>query len=661
MLSSHSISPSHRRPRSRRPLAVRIPGERTVVADYGFERSRGAPRAPATARCASGSSARSRGTKACTCCSTLCGACPPARSRAGGGRLRRLSLITWRSLRRLADRPAGHVHGPVRTRDAAAMYAELDVVVVPSLWPENSPLVIHEAFMTGVPVVAARTGGIPALVRDERLRPAFRSRGPDTLTDALTRLLEEPALHGGSRGRVPAGTFDRAGCDEWDARYRRVIDLRGPASRVIPPRISIVLPTRNGMATLPAVFEAVRAQETAFTFEIRRHRLRIDRRHARVPAAPRRSHVDDPAGPLRSRADTECRDGGGAGRARRSARAGRRARRAHVADGARCPTRADPQFAGTFARQLPRPEASAITRRYLANWVTGGEARRTVSLTSDELDQLAPLQRLDRCAFDHVCAAIRRAVWLRHPYRPTPIGEDVEWAREVLLAGHRRPPSCRTRSCSIWHHRGAQDQIDARAHTCSIIACTSCSACGPSHTAGARAGGGLDDFGGTIGGAARLGGAPRCRCFGHRASGRCRAPARSIPRGGGRGARQIDSLVAGVDTRTPLISWCTAFRPKRTGPAPRALRQVHRADARGRRRHRPGAGAREQRRAPRIHACARRIVRATASCVGSTTRSARASRLTRRGARRASRRRCLRAVSRRSRRTWRTCITSRAV
>ena len=60
-----------------------------------------------------------------------------------------------------------------------------------------------------------------------------------------------------------------------------------------------------------------------------------------------------------------------------------------------------------------------------------------MSLTRDEFDALPPLARLERCAFDHVCAAVRRAVWLRHPYRATPIAEDVEWAREVLLAGHR--------------------------------------------------------------------------------------------------------------------------------------------------------------------------------------------------------------------------------
>jgi GT2 family glycosyltransferase len=78
-----------------------------------------------------------------------------------------------------------------------------------------------------------------------------------------------------------------------------------------------------------------------------------------------------------------------------------------------------------------------MTRCYLQRWVAGAAMRRTVTLTRDEFDEMPPLARLERCAFDHVCAAVRRAVWLRHPYRPTPIAEDIEWAREVLLAGHR--------------------------------------------------------------------------------------------------------------------------------------------------------------------------------------------------------------------------------
>jgi len=42
--------------------------------------------------------------------------------------------------------------------------AETDVVVVPSLWYENSPVVIQEAFAAGIPVVASNIGALPEKV-----------------------------------------------------------------------------------------------------------------------------------------------------------------------------------------------------------------------------------------------------------------------------------------------------------------------------------------------------------------------------------------------------------------------------------------------------------------------------------------------------------------
>ena len=70
------------------------------------------------------------------------------------------------SLRRLAAGLPVRFLGGFGDGEAAEAYAQLDVLVVPSLWPENSPLVIHEAFLAGVAVVGARIGGIPELLRD---------------------------------------------------------------------------------------------------------------------------------------------------------------------------------------------------------------------------------------------------------------------------------------------------------------------------------------------------------------------------------------------------------------------------------------------------------------------------------------------------------------
>ena len=54
--------------------------------------------------------------------------------------------------------------------------ASVDWVVVPSIWWENSPLVIQEAFGYGRPVICSDIGGMAEKVTDGRERPALPSR-----------------------------------------------------------------------------------------------------------------------------------------------------------------------------------------------------------------------------------------------------------------------------------------------------------------------------------------------------------------------------------------------------------------------------------------------------------------------------------------------------
>ena len=96
------------------------------------------------------------------------------------------------------------------------------------------------------------------------------------------------------------------------------------------------------------------------------------------------------------------------------------------------------RFAGTYARQIARPGASAVTRAYLARYAAAATKPRVQSLAGLEaLDALSPAERLAACTFDNVCSCIRRAVWQEHPFKATPIGEDLEWAKEVMLAGYQ--------------------------------------------------------------------------------------------------------------------------------------------------------------------------------------------------------------------------------
>jgi rhamnosyltransferase len=102
------------------------------------------------------------------------------------------------------------------------------------------------------------------------------------------------------------------------------------------------------------------------------------------------------------------------------------------------PLMADARVAGTFARQRPRGRAPALTRYYLARWAASSDVARTVAVEDvAAFEALEPEAQLETCTFDNVCSCIRRTVWERYPFRATPIAEDLEWAREVLLAGYR--------------------------------------------------------------------------------------------------------------------------------------------------------------------------------------------------------------------------------
>jgi len=63
-----------------------------------------------------------------------------------------------------AGDPRIRFHGAFAEGAQARILAGLDLVVLPSIWWENSPLVVLEALAEGVPVVASAIGGVPEVV-----------------------------------------------------------------------------------------------------------------------------------------------------------------------------------------------------------------------------------------------------------------------------------------------------------------------------------------------------------------------------------------------------------------------------------------------------------------------------------------------------------------
>ena len=71
--------------------------------------------------------------------------------------------------------------------------AALDALVVPSLWPENAPRVIGEAFRLGVPVIASDIGGIPEWIVDGENGALVPPGDAGLLRHRIEALLNTPA------------------------------------------------------------------------------------------------------------------------------------------------------------------------------------------------------------------------------------------------------------------------------------------------------------------------------------------------------------------------------------------------------------------------------------------------------------------------------------
>lgn len=93
-----------------------------------------------------------------------------------------------------ADDPRIHFRGAFDHEQVWQVLADIDVLVVPSIWYENTPLVIYEAQAAGVPVVATNLGGISQVVRDQVDGLLFEKGDAPQLSRLLRELTEDRAL-----------------------------------------------------------------------------------------------------------------------------------------------------------------------------------------------------------------------------------------------------------------------------------------------------------------------------------------------------------------------------------------------------------------------------------------------------------------------------------
>jgi rhamnosyltransferase len=97
----------------------------------------------------------------------------------------------------------------------------------------------------------------------------------------------------------------------------------------------------------------------------------------------------------------------------------------------------EPGVAGAYARVVPRAGARGAARRDVERDLVAGRARLRKRIASLDEYQLWPAgERRILCHFNNVASAIRAEVFRALPFRALPFGEDLDWGKRALEAGH---------------------------------------------------------------------------------------------------------------------------------------------------------------------------------------------------------------------------------
>jgi len=115
--------------------------------------------------------------------------------------------------------------GAYLPQQRAEILSQFDMLVVPSL-TESFSLVVREAFLAGVPVIASRAGALPEVVKDMENGLLFEPGDDDALARCFERIAAQPELLRSLRKNIPdVKTIDQDG-GEWVRRYQAAVRIR---------------------------------------------------------------------------------------------------------------------------------------------------------------------------------------------------------------------------------------------------------------------------------------------------------------------------------------------------------------------------------------------------------------------------------------------------
>jgi glycosyltransferase involved in cell wall biosynthesis len=124
-----------------------------------------------------------------------------------------------------ANHPQIEFCGTFPNAQIAQVFEQLDVLVVPSLWYENTPLVVYSAQAAKCPVVASNLPGLAAVIDHEDNGLLFTAGNSGDLAQQLSRLVREGGLLRRLSGNARPPKSTQIYVDELLAMWRSKVSL----------------------------------------------------------------------------------------------------------------------------------------------------------------------------------------------------------------------------------------------------------------------------------------------------------------------------------------------------------------------------------------------------------------------------------------------------
>jgi glycosyltransferase involved in cell wall biosynthesis len=155
-----------------------------------------------------------------------------------GGNLERQPEAYQKKFLEITEKAGDRVrfYGAYRSAELPGLIKDVDWVVMPSIWWENSPVVIQEAFLHGRPVIASNIGGMAEKVTNGVDGLHFRNASVEDLVDRLTEALTTPDLWDRLRMRIRR-PIDRTECARRHVEvFERVMAPSAARAGFVQPR-----------------------------------------------------------------------------------------------------------------------------------------------------------------------------------------------------------------------------------------------------------------------------------------------------------------------------------------------------------------------------------------------------------------------------------------